>query len=237
VANSIIGVLEQVADRVIEDVKVSATLPSDNSYTPAMLQYFYYLVPGMRHRVEPLYGYTFSVRDDPVRKEIVEALILSGADFNEVSDVFDVPVEVMKVYKELFMDTDRLVSKLDIIGYLENYPHANGKALKIRAYNLGPEFIYFKYANRVPSSPVQKDMVKKLFLSSSYKAMEANYSDVGSANAKAATQHATIMLKAYEAIQKLMDDATEEGRDQLLRIVVGDNDQKMIPQISSGKII
>lgn len=205
-------------------------------YTEAMRQYHLYLTAGSRAKVKETYLYTFAMREDPVMREIIEALLLSKASPKDVNKIFNVKPKMLAVYKELFFETDNFISKLDTISYLENYEDDAGRALKIRAHSLGPEFVYFRYADIVPSSAKQKDLVKKIFLTSAYKAMEANYNNVSSANTKAATQHASIMLKAYEAIQKLMEDPNAEGTKQIMTILVGKN-AEVARRAAPGQIV
>jgi len=226
--------LEKKAAQVISDVKKSLQLEGDR-YTEAMLQYFYYLVPGLNNRVIPLHRYVFEMRDDSLRREIIEALILSQADMESIEAVFGITREMLDIYTELFFDMNNLVSKLDIVSYLENYPDETGKALKIRAYNLGPEFVFFRYGNITPSSVNQGKLVKKLFLTSAYKAMEANYGSVDSVNTRAAATHASTMLKAYEAIKKLVEDSDQPNGAMLYKIFVAENDSKAPPKKKVNK--
>jgi hypothetical protein len=214
--------LEAKARKVRQDIDTQEAGYKDE-YTEAMRFYYDYLTQNGEQDTPEQYQYTFAMREDPVMREIIEALLLSNADPEDVEKIFEVQPEMLATYKELFFETDNFISKLDVISYLENYPQDAGRALKVRAHSLGPEFIYFRYADIVPSSTKQKDLVKKIFLTSAYKAMEANYNNVASANTKAATQHATIMLKAYEAIQKLMEDPNAEGNKQIMTILIGKN--------------
>jgi hypothetical protein len=208
---------------VEEDVKFGVPL-DEKSYTKAMSQYYLYLADSFKNDVEAAYAYAFSIRRNELQREIVESLILSEADFTDVEEIFEVSPEAMAAYKELFFETDNLISKLDLISYLETYSPDYAKALKLRAYNLGPNFIFYRYGNITPSTSEQQDLVKRLFLTSAYNAMEANYSKMTSATAKAASQHAGMMLKAYEAIRKLMDDGPADGADVLVKVLVGEDE-------------
>jgi hypothetical protein len=226
--------LEKKAAQVISDVKKSLQLKGDG-YTEAMKQYFCYLVPGLNNKVNNLHRYVFEMREDSLKREIVEALILSQADPEEVEAVFGITENMLNVYTEMFFDMRNLVSKLDIVSYLENYPDEEGKALKIRAYNLGPEFVYFRYGNITPSSVNQGKLIKKLFLTSAYKAMESNYSTMNAVNTKAAATHASTMLKAYEAIKKLVEDSDQPNGAMLYKIFVAENDPKAPPKKTVNK--
>jgi hypothetical protein len=228
------NLLRKKANRVVEDVKKSLVLDK-KSYTKAMVQYFYYLVTGLNHKLDKLHRYVFDMEADFLKREIIESLLLSKADPDEIEAVFGITPDMVEIYSEMFFDLDNLVSKLDIVSYLENYPDEAGKALKIRAYNLGPEFVYFRYGNITPSSVNQGKLVKKLFLTSAYKAMEANYSSVSANNTKAASAHASTMLKAYEAIKKLVEDSDQPNGAMLYKVFVAEDDPKAQPKHAVNK--
>lgn len=208
-------------------------------YSTSMQQYYYFLAPYLHDKLDPVYQYAFFMRGQPVQREIIESLILSDATPERVQDIFEVQPVTFETYKELFFETDNLVSKLDMVSYLEDYPDDMGRALKVRAYTLGPDFLFFRYGNITPSTSSQKDLVKKIFLTSAYKAMEANYNSVGAANSKAATQHATVMLKAYEAIMRLMEDPESQAGEALMKVLIGENDHTVSARkaVPSGEII
>lgn len=206
--------LKHKANKVQKDIRQGKK--PDKQYTEVMSKYHTYLKEGSGDR-ESLYA--FNIGKDMVRREMVEALILSEADLEEVETIFGLPQVVMQMYKELFFETDNFFSRLDVISYLENYDEDFGKAIKVRAYNMGAEFLFFKYANIAPKSESQKRLVKQMFMGSAYRAMEANYSNLTSAKTKAATTHAGIMLKCYEAIEKLMDSGNE-GNETVVQLLV-----------------
>lgn len=211
-------------------------LPPEETATIAMQQYYLYLCKPESSDLDPLYVYTFYINAEEVKKEIVEALLISNADSVEVEQIFGVTEQMLKIYKELFFNTDNIVSRLDLVEYLENYPPGLGKSLKIRAFNLGPEFIYFKYANIVPRTETQKNLVKKMFMGSAYKAMESNYSSASSVTAKAAGTHAGLMLKAYEVLQKLINEEDSGGAEKLTEILIA-TDKANSREIAAGEII
>lgn len=217
--------LEKKERIVLANIEKNRQVSDISNYSEAMRQYHNYLLPDYykTFSTDPLYLYSFLLRIAPIKKEIVEALLLSNADPAEIYEVFGISETMLDIYKELFFDVRNIVTKLDIVEYLETYPDPAGKALKIRAFNLGPDFIYYKYGNIVPTTESQKVLVKKMFMSAAYKAMESNYSTMTSASSKAATQHATLMLKAYEAIQKLMDDKEGDGNKDLLKVLVAED--------------
>ena len=190
------------------------TFPEDFTYH--MQDYHEYLNTGDCDNKENLYA--FKLHEDPYKKEIVEALLLSDANLEEVQTVFGVPVESLKCYSELFFDTNSFYTRLDKLSYVENYKYKFGRELKVRAMSLGPEFIYFTYGKVSPTTETQKTLLKKMFLSSAYKAMEMNFNSINSQTTKASVEMAKIMIRSYESMEKLLKDGDNAG-EQLLAIM------------------
>jgi len=222
---------------IVTDWADKGNIPAEAECTKAMRQYYLFIGAPSSKELEPLYVYTFYLHKEEVKREIVEALLLSDADPKDVEQIFGISEEMYSVYKELFFDVDNIVSRLDLVEYLENYPVGVGKSLKLRAFNLGPEFVYFKYANIVPRSDTQKVLVKKMFMGSAYKAMEANYSGASSTSAKAASTHAGLMLKAYEVLNKLISEDDSGSADKLTEILIATDKDLSFKLIDSADIV
>lgn len=177
------------------------------------------------------------IHNDCFQKEIIEALLMSGAEPADIKQAFGIPEQVLKDYQELFFDLTKLETHLDKLSYVTNYSDRFGKELKIRALNLGPAFIYFKYANIVPTSNIQRDLVKKMFLSSAYRAMEANYTSMTTDVSKSAIEYAKLMLKAYDSIEKLMKDDTPGEMSSIKVLLTRDTELTQFLDIPAGDIV
>lgn len=207
--------LRHIADLVEEDFKLGKK-PTKTSYSETMLEYLALLTSGKCH---DNVKYASEIYEDNSRREVVEAALFGGATDEELDEVFGLSIELLVVYRELFFDLSVFRTKLDKIGYLENYPDAEGRELKLRAYSLGPEFIYFRYGNLVPKTENQRALVKKMFLSSAYRAMEANFNPINSKVSKISLDHAKIMLKSFEAMEKLLQNDTSDNYDLVALLV------------------
>ena len=119
-----------------------------DDYTDSMLKYHEWISRGECESDD--HSYAFSAYEDNMKREIIESLLLADAEPEEVNELFGIEPKVLEIYRELFFDTDFFWNKLDKISYIASYKDEFGKELKMRALNLGPEFIYFKYANIVP---------------------------------------------------------------------------------------
>lgn len=194
----------QVREEVTRDIDCDA-----HGYSDAMRAYREYLTRGVCE--SETFAHAFAIYEDPIQKEIVEALIFSGADPVDVETVFDLPQDVYEAYAHMFFDISGFRSKLDKISYVERYDDEFGKGLKLRALNMGPTYVYFMFGNTIPKTDAQRELVKRMFMTSAYKAMNINYASSDSKASKAAVQHAQLMLKSYECIEKLMDDGGDDA--------------------------
>lgn len=186
------------------------------NFTHAMQDYYTFLAKGTCGDIES--DYAFVICKDKFKKEIVEALILAGASPEEVQSVFGIPVKSIKIYQELFYDTTKFISYLDKLSYVENYPSKFGRELKIRALSLGPDFIYFTYGRLTPTTNDQKKLLKRLFLTSAYKAMELNFNSVNTIASKNSVELGKLMLKSYDALTKILSDENS-GTGEFVEII------------------
>jgi hypothetical protein len=152
--------------------------------------------------------HAFLINRDPIQKEVVESLLLADADPDDVLEVFGISSETIEAYEELFFDRTAFRAKLDKVSYVEQYPDKFGKDLKLRAFSLGPEFVFWTYGNAIPKTDAQRALVKRMFMTSAYRAMEATFNGIDSKITKQALDWSKNMLKAYEALEKLL---SQEG--------------------------
>jgi hypothetical protein len=183
------------------------SLAFPESFTFYMQDYYAYKTTGTSNN--KAHDYAFQLYEDRYKREIIEALLLAEADPNDVQSIFGVPVETLKCYADIFFDTKRFTSRLDKLSYTENYKNKFGKELKVRSLSLGPEFIYFTYGKVEPTTENQKSLLKKMYLSSAYRAMEMNFNSMTSSNSKAAVEMAKIMIRSYESMEKLMSEGAK----------------------------
>ena len=210
--------MDTVAKRVRQDARRrSAPGPE---YTEAMRAYRRWLAKKPNENEDEA-AVAFAIHGDSTQSEILEALLLSGCPPEDIETAFDVPVRASLWYKELFFDTAKFKTKLDKISYVENYPDPFGKALKTRALNLGYEYVLYTYANIVPKTESQRRLVRTMFMTAAYKAMAMNYSGMTSTVTKSAVEHAKLMLKAYEALERFSGDDSG-APDNLVKILAAD---------------
>lgn len=182
-----------------------------SDWTEAMLRYYEYR--RLAKCDSPAHLQAFMMYENSFEREVIEALLLAEADPEDVREVFGIPGNVLAIYKELFFDTERFMSRLSKISYVENYPDQFGRELKLRALHLGPDYVLFRLGNYIPKTEAQQNIVKRLFMSAAYRAMEANFNPIASQVTRAAIQHAQVMLKAYDCLKELMKEDPSQTRE------------------------
>lgn len=201
--------MDSRAKRVIKDINNKNN--AHKGYTDEMIQYYIYLEEDRCSSEH--FSVAFDIYDNPLKKEIIESLLFGEAEYKDVEDAFGVSVKSLEIYHHLFFNTDKFRNKLDKLAYLDVYPNKVGKELKMRSMNLGPEFIYYTYANIVPKTSKQKALVQRMFMASAYKAMSINYNTIDSKITKNALEHAKLMLKAFEALQRVGEEDLSDETD------------------------
>ena len=210
----IVQKLRANANRVLDDVREGKTEQGD--YSTAQTLFRQYL-KDPDSVMCPDHKYAFELFDNPRKREIIEGLLLADANFEDVEIVFGVNSVVLSVYENMFFNRDEFLTKLDIYEYASTYPDKFGCDLKTRAYYIGADYIYYKYGNVIPKTEQQRNIVKRMFLTSAYRAMEANFNTMTSDVTKESLAWSKHMLDAYSAIEKLMgDDGTTRTLDKYI---------------------
>lgn len=209
--------LDHRAARVVRELKKEPP----KTYTEAMLKYREHIKGG---EVPDEHAIAFAIHESPRQKEIMEALLLSSCPLPELRQALDVPESAAKIYAELFFDQKVFRTGLDRLEYLEDYPDPFGKDLKVKAVNLGYEFVLFTFANLVPKTAGQKKLIEKMFMATAYKAMAMNYSGIKSEANRQAVKHAELMMKAYELLAKINADEGAGDYDLVSFLALDENE-------------
>ena len=213
--------LDHVALKVLYDARNK--IAPDSKYTEAMTEWYKHKTedfPDLSEEAE----IAFNIRESKMQSEILESLILSDCPAETVFEAFRVPVKSVEFYKELFYDTSVFKTALDRVEYMERYPDDWGKELKLKAVNLGYEFVLFNYANLVPKTQAQKRLIERMFMATAYKAMAMNYNGIRSDVNRQAVKHAELMIKAYDLLVKTNSDESNSAYD-LVNLLAIDSKQ------------
>lgn len=215
----LVELLRHRYNTVIEELELDDADITEASYTPPMLTCRRVLKSQSVEESSEKVAYdALSLFITPFKRVLVEALIISGAVPKDVETVFGVSEEVYIEYQHMFFDLNRIPTHLDKLYYLEELPIGNEREIKMRALNLGPEFLYFRYANIIPKNASAKEVMTRMFHSAAYRVMEANYNTIDSDISKVALQWANTMNKCFEALSKMPTD-NKKAKDDIVKIL------------------
>lgn len=220
--------LSGVAEKVQSELKARKI----SGYSDAMLAYREHL---SGKEASPGAQIAFRIYESSRQREILEALLLSGCPDNVLEEALRVPKEAAQIYRELFFDLTKFQTDLDRLEYLEDYPDEWGRDLKLKAVSLGYEFVLFTFANLVPKTAAQKQLVERLFMATAYKAMAMNMHGIASNVTRLAVKHAELMLKAYDTLVKA--NANESPEDYNLVALLACEAPAGEPKPDSGEIV
>jgi len=132
-----------------------------------------------------------------VKRGYVEASLMSGENFDKISEVLEIPIEVLKLYEKTCFDIsgyDRL-SKIDL---LDKERDKDILVMKMWAMNQGLQFIEWRLGKKVEVSPLEG--LSEMFTMCLYKSKEALFNG----NAKTASIESTKWAKLSLDIARLL---------------------------------
>jgi len=152
------------------------------------------------------------------KRRYVEACILASTDFERISSLLEIPIDVIRTYADFFYDLVGLdkLSKLDLL----NVEDRDESLLKIWAFSQGLDFIAWRLGARVAISPVEG--LQELFATCIMKSKEAMFSGNASEESKEATKWVKLSLDLARLLKVwVMDtDAAKADIEMALKQVV-----------------
>lgn len=187
-------------------VELDAEMHNNNfeDYTDSMKAYFRFLTEKTCANVNERILFE-RLAANSVQSALVESLILSRCDFKKVEEVFRLPEQSIRWYKELFFDTDNFLTDLDLISYLEECE--DGKEMKVRAVDFGYEYILYTYGHVTPDDNMRAKLLQNICASTAYKALSMNFNTMTSSAGKQAAEYAKLMVKAFETLQRIPQES------------------------------
>lgn len=182
----------------------------DENYTESMKLLYGYLKDATCTCLFHLQA--FQIREDQVQNDIIECVLLAESKPEDIDTIFGIKKESVEIFKELFFDTTAFTSKLEKISYVDRCTDKQ-KDLKLRAISLGPEFIFYNYGSSLPSDELQKNLMRRLYMTSAYKAMSMHYNSITSETSKQAVEYAKLTLKAFETLEKFAPKASNDSEE------------------------
>lgn len=136
------------------------------------------------------------LKESKLKKGYIESALLCCSDYETISNVLELPPEVVEMYSLIFYDVTELdkLSKMELLD-VRDRDEAN---LKLWALSQGIEFISWRMGKAVTISPVEG--LVDLFTTCMYKSKEAMFSG----NVQEASKEATKWVKLSMDIARLL---------------------------------
>jgi hypothetical protein len=168
-----------------------------------------------------LYQKARSIYLSNTKKAYVEACFLASKDLKEISEVIEIPLEVLYVYSEIFfnvLDYDRL-SLLEVVESCDN-PEERG--MRIWAMSQGMDFIRWRLGKAVIVNPVEG--LQDLFTMCTYKAKEALFSGNATEGSKEGTKWSKLAIELARLLKMwtVDNDAIRKDLDLALASIEPD---------------
>lgn len=159
-----------------------------------------------------------------VKRTYVEACLLSTADYQKISDLLEIPIEVLKLYSVTCFDIadwDRL-SKLDL---LDSIKDKDELVMKMWCLHQGLDFVAWRLGKKVEISPL--DGLTEMFTMCVYKSKEALFNANSSQASVESTKWAKLSLDIARMLKVWVLDNDSARKDLELAI------KEVVPEFQS----
>lgn len=149
------------------------------------------------------------------RRSYMEACLMTGAPFEEISRVIEVPLDVISTYSQVFFNV-RDLDQLSRLSLLEDRDEETDRMLKLWAVSEGLNFIAWRLGKASSISPT--NALQSLFNMCIYKAKEGFFNPNSSKSSIEATKWAKLAMELGKLIKSWVHDGKEAKRDLELAI-------------------
>ena len=159
-----------------------------------------------------LYSKAETLASNKMKKRYVESCLFCTEDLVEISQVLELPVEVLEIYREFFFDTrgwDRL-SKVD---HIDNIPDTREEeaTMKLWALSSGLDFIKWRLGKATSVSPVEG--LQAVFNMCVYKSKEGMYTASTSKTSMEAVKWAKMSTDIARLLKLWVLDSSAAKKD------------------------
>lgn len=167
------------------------------------------LLSGVECPERSAYLKAIPLKESKLKKGYIESSLLCCSDFDVISNVLELPPEVIEMYALIFYDVTELdkLSKMELLD-VRDRDEAN---LKLWALSQGIEFIAWRMGKAVTISPV--DGLVDLFTTCVYKSKEAMFSGNVAEASKEATKWTKLSMDIARLLKVWTTDAGAAKQD------------------------
>lgn len=147
--------------------------------------------------------------ESPLKKHYIEAALLTSDDLEKISEVLEIPIDVLDLYRKIYYDVEGYdkLSKMELLD-CANRDEAN---LKLWALSQGLDFLAWRLGKQVTVSPV--DGLQDLFTTCVYKAKEAMFNGNISDSSKESTKWAKLSMDIARLLKIWVMDSAAAKKD------------------------
>lgn len=145
-----------------------------------------------------------------IKKGYIEACLIASPDLEAISNIIEISVPDLKLYKDLFFAIDGF-DKLSLLEVIEDSSTFEEKGMKIWALNQGLDFIAWRLGKAVTVNPVAG--LQELFTLSVFKSKEALFSGSTTEAGKAATGWTKLSMDLARLLKAWVSDADAAKSD------------------------
>jgi hypothetical protein len=144
-----------------------------------------------------LYARALEINQSKVKRRYVEASMMGTEKYEEISQLLEIPLEVLEMYGKFFFDI-KGADKLDKLDILDAARDKDEMTMKMWSMHQGLNFVAWRLGKNVEVSPV--DGLKELFNTCLYKSKEALFNS----NTTQASIESTKWVKLSCEIAKML---------------------------------
>ena len=201
-------------ERTLAEVRQTGTCVTDDPVEEALAR----LLTG--HRDVPAeVVYAYSIFKDDFKREVVEAFLLAGGVADDLEEIFQIPVDVVNVYRTFFFDTEVFRDRLDAEEYARNYSTTHdegfGQEQKCAAIDHGLEYLKAAYGRGryyVEPAVAVRELISQAYVLSK----AATRFPLDNKKAQEARQWASTMVSSIESLPKALDVADSRSGNFIL---------------------
>lgn len=167
-----------------------------------------------------LYAQAKRINESPLKKGYVESALLTSDDLDIISDLLEIPLPVVTMYRDVFYEVTGLdkLSKMELLDCRDK----NEGLLKLWALSQGLPFIAWRLGKQVNISPVEG--LQDLFTTCIYKAKEAMFNGNVSESSKESTKWTKLAMDIARLLKLWVLDSAAAKKDIELAL------QEVVPE-------
>lgn len=153
---------------------------------------------------------TKEIYNSLIKKGYVEACLMASPDLNKISDLVEIPVEIISLYRSMFFNIEGY-DKLSLLEVVELAATPEERGMKIWALSQGLDFVAWRLGKAVALNPV--DGLQELFTLSVFKSKEALFSGNAAESSKEATKWTKLSMDLARLLKAWVMDSDAAKKD------------------------